>query len=72
MTANDIAGLVSRTAVRTVFTTGRKASDLYEKLIDCDVQHIALPSTSGANAAMSFDVLKDRYQVILEKLYEKT
>lgn len=72
VTANDIAGLVSRTAVRTVFTTGRKASDLYEKLIDCDVQHIALPSTSGANAAMSFDVLKDRYQVILEKLYEKT
>lgn len=72
VTANDIAGLVSRTEIRTVFTTGRKASELYDRLIVCDAEHIPLPSTSGANAAMSFDVLKERYQVILEKLYEET
>ena len=71
VTANDIAGLVSRTRIQTVFTTGRKAADLYEKLIVCDAEHIALPSTSGANAAMSFDVLKEKYRIIPEKLYEE-
>ncbi len=71
VTANDISGLVSRTRIRTVFTTGKKAADLYDRLVSCEAEHIALPSTSGANAAMSFEVLKDRYRIILEKLYEK-
>ena len=69
--ANDIGSLVEKTAIRTVFTTGQKAADLYRKYVQCDIEHIALPSTSGANAAMSFAKLKERYQIILEKLYEE-
>lgn len=71
VSVNDIPALVKDTKIRTIFTTGKKAADLYRKYIDCDLEHIALPSTSGANAAMSFAMLKERYQVILEKLYEK-
>ncbi|MBR3364399.1 MAG: DNA-deoxyinosine glycosylase [Solobacterium sp.] len=68
---NDIQSIVDQSRIKTVFTTGKKAADLYEKLISCDAEHIALPSTSGANAAMSFAMLRDKYHIIVEKLYEE-
>lgn len=69
---NDIQSIVNQSQIRTVFTTGKKAADLYQKMVCCDAEHIALPSTSGANAAMSFAVLKEKYHIILEKLYEES
>ena len=72
VTVNDINRLIRKTKIRTVFTTGKKAADLYQKYINCDKEHIPLPSTSGANAAMSMDRLKEYYMVILEKLDEES
>ena len=69
---NDIQSIVDKSQIKTVFTTGKKAADLYQKLVSCGAEHIALPSTSGANAAMSFPVLKEKYHIILEKLYEES
>ena len=62
----------SSSRIKTVFFFFFKAADLYQKLVRCDAEHIALPSTSGANAAMSFPVLKEKYHIILEKLYEES
>ena len=49
--------------IRQVFTTGKKASDLYLKYQDSS--YISLPSTSAANAAMSIDELCQHYSIIL-------
>ncbi len=68
---NDIQGLVDGTNIHTIFTTGGKAASLYKKYVTCDCQHIALPSTSGANARMSLDALANAYQIIKEKVDEE-
>lgn len=68
---NEIQKLVSQTNVHTIFTTGNKASSLYEQYVKCDCEHISLPSTSAANARMRMLDLEDAYQIIKEKLNEK-
>lgn len=70
VTANDIQGLVNQTSIHTIFTTGSKASYLYEKYVTCNQEHIDLPSTSAANARMCMNELVKTYQIILEKLDE--
>ncbi len=49
-----------------VFTTGKKAYELYEKYIGNDA--ISLPSTSAANASMSIRELCQHYSIILPYL----
>lgn len=71
VTPNDIDQLVKKTKISTVFTTGKMATKLYDKYIDSDIEHIGLPSTSSANAAMSLEKLVDEYHIIVEKLYEE-
>ena len=68
---NDISGLIAASNIKTVFTTGARASALYKKYVHADIEHIPLPSTSGANAAMRLDDLVKAYTVILEKLNEE-
>jgi hypoxanthine-DNA glycosylase len=68
---NDIEGLIRKTDIQTVFTTGSTASRLYERYIQCHCEHIALPSTSSANARMRLDDLVRAYQVIREKTDEE-
>ena len=68
---NDIAKLVEKTRIRAVFTTGSKASRLYEKYVACELPHYSLPSTSGANARMRMDELVERYAVIRKVICEK-
>lgn len=68
---NDIASLIAGTEISCIFTTGKKASSLYQKYIHLPVEQIGLPSTSSANAAMRQKDLVQAYAVILEKLNEK-
>lgn len=68
---NDIAGLVAKTKIGTIFTTGTKAAQLYDQYVVCTKTHIALPSTSGANARMKLDDLTKAYAIIREKTNEK-
>ena len=48
---NDIALLISQTHITTVFTTGKKAAQLYDRYVfpKTHIQAITLPSTSPAN-----------------------
>jgi double-stranded uracil-DNA glycosylase len=48
---NDIAGLISKSRIKSVFTNGHTASVLYRKLCleDTGIEDNCLPSTSPAN-----------------------
>ena len=61
---NDIAGLLAKTRVHFIFTTGLKAYQLFDKYIRVNVPVIPLPSTSGANAHMSLAELTEKYRII--------
>lgn len=72
VTVNDIGSLVKKTQISCIFTTGKKASSLYDRYIHLDhMEHIGLPSTSSANASMHLEDLIQAYAVIPEKLNEK-
>lgn len=65
---NDIAGLLAKTQIQTVFTTGTKAFSLYRKLClpRTGVPAAALPSTSPANCRhYNYERLLEAYRVLL-------
>lgn len=61
---NDIAGLVYKSNIQLIVTTGKKAAVLYNQYIHLDIPHISLPSTSAANAKMRLEQLINEYQKI--------
>lgn len=61
---NDIDSLIRKTEIRAIFTTGRKASVLFEKYVKTDTPQFALPSTSAANARMKAADLAEQYRMI--------
>lgn len=62
---NDISKLIKTTKIQVIFTTGSKASSIYDKYVkDISIKHISLPSTSSANARMKLDDLIEEYKVI--------
>ena len=65
---NDIAGLVQKSDIQLIVTTGKKAAALYEQYIHLDISHVSLPSTSAANAKMKLAELINEYQKIKEVL----
>ena len=65
---NDIAGLVHKSNIQLIVTTGKKAAVLYNQYIHLDIPHISLPSTSAANATMRLEQLVNEYQKIKEVL----
>ena len=50
--------------ISKIFTTGKKAKELYDKYLlpDVGIEAIALPSSSAANATMTLDVLVEEYK----------
>jgi len=67
VTANDIATLLQNTNISRIYTNGATAGKLYKKHIypTTGIEAIVLPSTSPANAACSFEQLKEIWQQIL-------
>ena len=65
---NDITGLVQKSDIQLIVTTGKKAAVLYEQNIHLDIPHVSLPSTSAANAKMKLEKLVNEYQRIKEVL----
>lgn len=65
---SDIAGLINKTNIHTIFTTGKKADSLYQKycLKSTRIKSICLPSTSPANCAVKYEELKRKYSIIKE------
>lgn len=64
---NDVADLLAKTNIRTVFTTGTKAAALYKRFcLRTAGPAIALPSTSPANCRhYNFESLKEAYRILL-------
>lgn len=66
---NDIPTLLARTHIRAVCTTGVAAARLYTRHFpESGTKHIALPSTSPANARMTLEALTEAYRPLLELL----
>jgi hypoxanthine-DNA glycosylase len=67
---NDILGLLKRTSITKIFTTGQKAFSLYEKMVFpvVGIHAVCLPSTSPANCRCSFTQLLQAYSCIAEEL----
>jgi hypoxanthine-DNA glycosylase len=68
---NDVVGLISRhTNIRIVGFNGRMAEKLYDRYFDRlpGIEYISLPSTSPANAGITFDDLCNRWRRILTAL----
>lgn len=67
--ANDIAGLLAKTKISTIFTTGTKAAALYRRLClqSTEIPARPLPSTSPANCRFySYERLLDTYKALRE------
>jgi hypoxanthine-DNA glycosylase len=68
--ANDLRIILAHSEVKTIFTTGTKAFQLYRKYCFCQtgIEALPLPSTSPANCRVSYEELKKAYQVIRDYL----
>lgn len=69
-TPNDLNLIINNADIKAIFTTGKKAFELYNKLCYANTYFnaICLPSTSPANCAFSFDRLVEEYSVMLNYL----
>ncbi len=67
---NDISSLLKKVPIAAVFTTGKTAFGLYQKLIEphTGLCAISLPSTSPANARWRLEDLVEEYKIILKYL----
>ena len=55
--------------IKQIFTTGKKAKELYDRYLlpQVGVEAISLPSSSAANASMSLEKLVEAYKIILKR-----
>ena len=67
---NDIKSIVDKSEIKHIFTTGKKALELYNKLCleNVGIEAISLPSTSPANFRYSEEKLIEEYSIILKYL----
>lgn len=67
---NDLNGIFDKSNIKAVFTNGRKAEELYERLCYpiTGFKGMFLPSTSPANAGYSLEKLLAEWSVILKFL----
>lgn len=65
---NDLSFLLNKSSIEKIYTTGKKAYDLYQKYCypNTKIEAILLPSTSPANAAYTLEKLVDAYAKIIE------
>ncbi len=71
---NNLKTIIKQSQIKFIFTTGRKAYDLYQKYCfpKTKIEAIYLPSTSPANCPKNIETtLVDSYQQIKEKINEK-
>ena len=67
---NNIKKLIDGSNVKYIFVTGKKALELYNKYCykNTLIKAIYLPSTSGANCGVSYEMLKEEYEIIIKCL----
>ncbi len=62
VTPINLEELVKDTQIKKIYTTGKKADELYKKYLGKD--NIPLPSTSPLNASYSLEKLVNKYSII--------
>lgn len=64
VTVNDIERIIRNTKIKSIYTTGKKAYDLYQKYIypKTKIEAIYLPSTSPLNASISLKNIINEYK----------
>lgn len=70
---NDLSLIGASASLCAVFTTGAKATSLYQRYgapMLCGIDHVGLPSTSPANARMHLEELVEAYQPLRVALCE--
>lgn len=66
---NDLGRIFSAADIRAVFTTGKKAHELYQRYFSGDTRtEICLPSTSPANRTISEAEMLEQYRQIANYL----
>ena len=67
---NDLEVINQKAKIKQIFTTGKKAHEIYQKYLYpiYKKEDICLPSTSPANAKMKLEDLIKEYQVIIKYL----
>jgi len=67
---NDLNEVLNYANIKAIFTTGKKATSLYQKYCfkSTDIAAIYLPSTSPANRNCSYDKLIENYKIIINYL----
>lgn len=66
----DLKGLLEQYPnIKRIYTTGKKAKELYDKYLlpQTGVEAMSLPSSSAANASMSLERLVEEYKIILKR-----
>lgn len=67
---NDIGRLLAKCPIEAVFTTGKKAHELYKRFFPDFMEDTCLPSTSPANRTISEVKMLEEYRVIATVLKE--
>lgn len=64
---NDIASIIKKSKVTKIYTTGKKAYDLYNRYLfkETGIEAIYLPSTSPANQTIKYEEILAEYQKIV-------
>ena len=67
---NDLNFIINKSEIRYIFTTGKKAYDLYNKhcLSKTNIKAVYLLSPSPANCAKSIETLVDNYMQIKDRM----
>lgn len=67
---NDILSIINNSNITTIFTTGKKATTLYQKYIEpiTNIKCIYLPSTSPLYSKMKLEEKIKEYSIILTYL----
>lgn len=67
---NDLSIILEACNIKAIFTTGKKAFSLYQKLCEPEtkIPAISLPSTSPANCRFTIEDLVEEYNVIKDFL----
>lgn len=65
---NDIPALLKKFPITAVFTTGKKACELYRRFFPELIRDVCLPSSSPANRAVSEEQMLSAYLAIAEAL----
>ncbi len=67
---NDLSIIFKKASIQSIFTTGKKAHEIYQKYLYPIYlkEDIMLPSTSPANASYSLNRLVEEYKIIKKYL----